>query len=172
MNAARSFADWCAGNGIQELSQVQPFHVAAFIARSAISSSNTRFNLPALQLTPQLSVRQIPVSEFTLFSSATIFALSQSGDTGRLHSEGDLIISGAVSSLYPVTASGNISLADQGSLVVQPADPGLAPLSFPVLAVTVKVVTTAPAPWKGSSGALRLSRGLWSWVANIWSGPS
>src|SRR5260370_7892702 len=31
MNAARRFADWCAGNGIHELSQVQPFHVAAFI---------------------------------------------------------------------------------------------------------------------------------------------
>src|SRR5580692_11286308 len=31
MNAARRFADWCADNGIQELSQVQPFHVAAFI---------------------------------------------------------------------------------------------------------------------------------------------
>ena len=25
-NAARRFADWCAGNGIHELSQVQPFH--------------------------------------------------------------------------------------------------------------------------------------------------
>src|ERR1700740_2981731 len=31
MNAARRFADWCAGNSIQELSQVPPFPVAAFI---------------------------------------------------------------------------------------------------------------------------------------------
>jgi hypothetical protein len=134
-------------NPLESLSAADdPFHGAGAVvttftvtanARSAISSStDSRFNLPALQLTPQLSVRQIPVSEFTLFSSATSLALSQSGDTGRLHSEGDLIISGAVSSLYPVTASGNISLADQGSLVVQPADPGLAPLSFPVQSTT------------------------------------
>jgi hypothetical protein len=134
-------------NPLESLSALDdPFHGASAVvttftvtanARSAISSStDSRFNLPALQLTPQLSVRQIPVSELTLFSSATSFALSQSGDTGRIHSEGDLIISGAVSSLYPVTASGNISLADQGSLVVQPADPGLAPLSFPVQSTT------------------------------------
>jgi hypothetical protein len=47
-----------------------------------------------------------------------------------MHCQGDLNISGAVSSLYPVTAGGNISLADNGSLVVQPADPG-ASLEFP-----------------------------------------
>jgi hypothetical protein len=119
-----------------------PFHGASAVvntfsvtanAQSAISAaSGGRFNLPALQLSPQLSVRQIPVSEFTLFSSATSLELSQSGNIGRIHSQGDLIISGQVSSLYPVTASGNISLAGNGSLVVQPADPGLAALSFPV----------------------------------------
>jgi hypothetical protein len=122
-----------------------PFHGASAVvttftvtanAQSTINSSDTRFNLPALQLTPQMSVRQIPVSEFTLFSSATSLTLSQSGDSGRIHSEGDLIISGPVSSLYPVTASGNISLGDNGALVVQPDLPGLAPLSFPFESTT------------------------------------
>jgi hypothetical protein len=50
MNAARRFADWCAGNGIQELSQVQPFHVArlyqgsvgrAFVAHSQAAPGRT-----------------------------------------------------------------------------------------------------------------------------------
>ncbi|MBV8418054.1 MAG: hypothetical protein JO251_22890, partial [Verrucomicrobia bacterium] len=60
-------------------------------AQSLIAPSDQRFNLPALQLTPQISVRQIPVSEFTLLSGTTL-QLSQIGGTaGRIHSEGDLI---------------------------------------------------------------------------------
>jgi site-specific recombinase XerD len=31
LNAARRFSDWCAGQGIDHLSAVQPFHVAAFV---------------------------------------------------------------------------------------------------------------------------------------------
>jgi hypothetical protein len=31
VNATRRFADWCASKEIHELTQVQPFHVAAFI---------------------------------------------------------------------------------------------------------------------------------------------
>jgi hypothetical protein len=101
-------------------------------AQSLINGNDSRFNLPALQLTPQISVRQIPVSEFTLLSAASL-QLSQIGGTnGRIHSAGDLIISGGqVTSPYPVTAAGNISLADNGSLLVQPS-PNQSPLSFPV----------------------------------------
>ncbi|HVR22987.1 MAG TPA: hypothetical protein VMU26_06665 [Candidatus Polarisedimenticolia bacterium] len=31
LNATRRFADWCASKGLHELTQVQPFHVAAFV---------------------------------------------------------------------------------------------------------------------------------------------
>jgi hypothetical protein len=31
VNAARRFSEWCAGQGIEHLSSVQPFHVAAFV---------------------------------------------------------------------------------------------------------------------------------------------
>jgi hypothetical protein len=31
VNATRRFADWCASKEIHELTQVQPFHVAAFV---------------------------------------------------------------------------------------------------------------------------------------------
>jgi hypothetical protein len=31
VNAIRRFADWCASKEIHELTQVQPFHVAAFV---------------------------------------------------------------------------------------------------------------------------------------------
>jgi hypothetical protein len=31
VNATRRFAEWCASKDIHELTQVQPFHVAAFV---------------------------------------------------------------------------------------------------------------------------------------------
>lgn len=113
------------------LAVVNTFSVTAD-AQSLIGPTNQRFNLPALRLTPQISVRQIPVSELTLFSSATSFQVSQVGTIGRIHSEGDLIISGGqLTSLYPVTAGGNISLANNGSLLAQ-SGPDQPQLSFPV----------------------------------------
>jgi integrase len=52
MNAARRFAEWCAGNGIHELSQVQPFHVAAFIKdlQDELSPPTVKQHLAALRM--------------------------------------------------------------------------------------------------------------------------
>jgi hypothetical protein len=101
-------------------------------AQSLVGPIDQRFNLPALRLSPQISVRQIPVSELTLFSSATSFQVSQVGTVGRIHSQGDLVISGGkVTSFYPVTAGGNVSLANNGSLLAQ-SGPDQPQLSFPV----------------------------------------
>jgi hypothetical protein len=74
-----------------------------------------------MALTPQISVRQIPVSEFTLFSSASFQVASPFMPiVGRVHSEGDLIVwGGKYISIYPVTAAGNISLVHNGSLFAQ-----------------------------------------------------
>jgi hypothetical protein len=110
---------------------VNTFSVTAN-AQSLIGPTDQRFDLPALRLSPQISVRQIPVSELTFFSSATSFQVSQVGTIGRIHSEGDLVISGGqLTSLYPVTAGGNVRLANNGSLFAQ-SGPGQPQLSFPV----------------------------------------
>ena len=89
-------------------------------AQSALPSPSD-FALPSMALTPQISVRQIPVSEFTLFSSASFQVVSPFMPiVGRIHSEGDLIVwGGQYISIYPVTAAGNISLANNGSLFAQ-----------------------------------------------------
>jgi integrase len=52
MNAARRFADWCAGKGIHELSHVQPFHVAAFIKdlQDQLSPPTVKQHLAALRM--------------------------------------------------------------------------------------------------------------------------
>lgn len=109
-------------------------------AQSTLSSATaSRFSLPSMALTPQLSVRQIPASEFTLFSATTTslqMAPAAMPIVGRIHAEGDLVISGgSLASIYPVTAGGNISLANRGSLFAQsgPDEPASA---FPVQSTT------------------------------------
>jgi hypothetical protein len=105
-------------------------------AQSMLStSSENRFSLPSLALNPQLSVRQIPASEFTLFSaSPSSFQVTPTAMPilGRVHAEGDLVISGGpLTSIYPVTAGGNISLANNGALFAQ-SGPDEPASTFPV----------------------------------------
>jgi hypothetical protein len=98
-----------------------------------------RFSLPKLELTPQLSVRQIPASEFTLFSATTSSFLVTPAAMpilGRIHAEGDLVISdGSLAAIYPVTAGGNISLANSGALYAQ-SGPNEPASTFPVQSTT------------------------------------
>ncbi|MBV8224116.1 MAG: hypothetical protein JO232_02875 [Verrucomicrobia bacterium] len=100
---------------------VDTFTVTADAQSTLSSPADERFTLPSMALTPQISVRQIPVSEFTLFSSASFQVVSPFMPiVGRIHSEGDLTIwGGKYVSIYPVTAAGNISLANNGSLFAQ-----------------------------------------------------
>ncbi len=100
---------------------VDTFTVTADAHSTLSSPTDSRFALPSMALTPQISVRQIPVSEFTLFSSASFQVVSPFMPiVGRIHSEGDLIVwGGKYISIYPVTAAGNISLAHNGSLFAQ-----------------------------------------------------
>jgi hypothetical protein len=123
-------------------------------AQSTLSTSASRFTLPTLDLTPQLKVRQIPVSQFTLFSASTSsFQMTPAGMPimGRIHAEGDLVIAGGpLTSIYPVTAGGNISLANNGALSAQsgPDEP----------ASTFPVQSTADNNWLALSRSVEHSR--------------
>lgn len=112
---------------------VDTFTVTADAQNILSSATDSRFALPSMAMTPQISVRQIPVSEFTLFSSASIQVVSPFMPiVGRIHSEGDLIVwGGKYTSIYPVTAAGNISLANNGSLFAQ-SGPNQPPATLPV----------------------------------------
>jgi hypothetical protein len=103
-------------------------------AESLVDSYKDRFGLPAMRFTPEIDVRQIPVSQFTLFASAATLAVDplRAASIGRIYSGGDLTIwGGQVSSLYPVIAAGNIALANNGALLAQ-SDPDQPGMSFPV----------------------------------------
>jgi hypothetical protein len=107
-------------------------------AESLVNSYKDRFGLPAMRFTPEIDVRQIPVSQFTLFASAASLALDplRAASIGRVYSGGDLTIwGGQVSSLYPVIAGGNITLSDNGALLAQ-SDPDQPAVSFPVQSTT------------------------------------
>jgi site-specific recombinase XerD len=52
LNATRRFADWCGSKNIDELSRVQPFHVAAFIKdlQDELSPPSVKQHLAALRM--------------------------------------------------------------------------------------------------------------------------
>jgi site-specific recombinase XerD len=52
LNAARRFAQWCEAHGLDELAQVQPFHVAAFIKelQGQFSPPTVKQHLAALRM--------------------------------------------------------------------------------------------------------------------------
>jgi hypothetical protein len=116
---------------------VDTFTVTAEAQSILSSPTDSRFALPSMALTPQISVRQIPVSEFTLFSSASLQVVAPFMPiVGRIHSEGDLIVwGGKYTSIYPVTAAGNISLANNGALFAQ-SGPNQPQASLPVESTT------------------------------------
>ena len=112
---------------------VNTFTVTAKAQSTLPSEAESRFDLPSMTFNPQMAVRQIPLSEFTFFSSASLqMAAPATPVVGRIHTEGDLVISGGtLDSLYPVTAGGNITLGANGSLFAQSA-PHEAAFAFPV----------------------------------------
>ncbi|HEY2423160.1 MAG TPA: hypothetical protein VGH55_03595, partial [Chthoniobacterales bacterium] len=69
--------------------------------------------LPDLTVTdqPQIAVREIPVSQFTIFSAANSFTLSpavSSQDIGRVFSKSTISVSGSFSSEFPIVAGQNV----------------------------------------------------------------
>jgi site-specific recombinase XerD len=52
VNAARRFAEWCEAHGLDELAQVQPFHVAAFVKelQGQFSPPTVKQHLAALRM--------------------------------------------------------------------------------------------------------------------------
>ena len=88
-------------------------------------SSVPNVRLPDLTVTdqPQIAVREIPVSQFTIFSAANSFTLSpavSSQDIGRVFSKSTIFVSGSFSSEFPIVAGQNVAFTgSKGSLQVK-----------------------------------------------------
>jgi hypothetical protein len=85
--------------------------------------------LPDLTVTdqPQIAVREIPVSQFTIFSAADSFTLSpavSSQDIGRVFSKSTISVSGSFSSEFPIVAGQNVAFTG-GKDSLQVKDPSV-----------------------------------------------
>ena len=83
--------------------------------------------LPDLTVTdrPQITVREIPVSQFTIFSAANPITLSSavmSQDIGRVFSKSTISVSGSFSSQFPIVAGQNVAFSGS-SASLQVKDP-------------------------------------------------
>jgi|GEM_PF-2220339 len=90
-------------------------------------SSVPNVRLPDLTVTdqPQIAVREIPVSQFTIFSAANSFTLSPAVSSqviGRVFSKSTISVSGSFSSEFPIVAGQNVAFTG-GKDSLQVKDP-------------------------------------------------
>jgi hypothetical protein len=81
-----------------------------------------------------VSIRQIPVSEFSVYSGGGDIALNAAvtPNIGRIYVHGNLNVSGGVAnSSYPVATLGDVTLGAGAGLEAR-SDPGAVPIAFPV----------------------------------------
>ncbi len=108
--------------------------VTAMALRLGLSKPQGRFDFLSLRSTPVLSLRQIPVSEFSIYSGGggmTVNA-AMTPNIGRTYVNGDLNITGGiVSASYPVTAAGNVNLGSGAGLEAR-SSPNAQAIGLPV----------------------------------------
>jgi hypothetical protein len=86
---------------------------------------------------PVIAVRQIPLSQFTLYSSGDLpLDAAVTPDAGRTYALGNISVqNGTVETDFPITSGANIDLAAGGALESR-SSPGSAPLSMQVSSTT------------------------------------
>ena len=100
-------------------------HQATVDVKITAQSTVPNVRLPDLKVTdqPQIAVREIPVSQFTIFSAANAFTITPavlSQDIGRVFSKSTISVSGNFSSQFPIVAGQNVAFSGgQDSLQVK-----------------------------------------------------
>jgi hypothetical protein len=88
----------------------------------------------SLNTHPVVSIREIPVSEFSVYSGGGDIALNAAvtPNIGRIYVNGNLTISGGIAnSSYPVATLGDVTLGAGAGLETR-SDPNAVPIAFPV----------------------------------------
>jgi hypothetical protein len=132
-NALNVTPMWVAGGGsVATLGNGDPFGAALarvqLIDLQVVSKGTPNERLGNLRLTatPQIAVREIPVSQFTVYSAGDPFSIATTpfaGDTevGRFFSESNIAVTGNFSSLYPIVSKHQVTFQG-GSLQVADAN--------------------------------------------------
>jgi hypothetical protein len=98
--------------------------VTALAPRLGLTEPRGKNDFLSLRSKPLLSIRQIPVSEFTLFSWGGGLTLNAAAipNIGRTYVNGDLNVTGGiVNASYPLTAAGNVNLSGDARLLARSA---------------------------------------------------
>jgi len=78
-----------------------------------------------LTATPQIAIREIPISQFTVYSAGNSFALAPSpfgAQIGRVFSQSDITVAGSFSSAYPIVSGGQVNFDQTKNGSVRVAD--------------------------------------------------
>jgi hypothetical protein len=108
--------------------------LTAIAMRLGLTKPNGNYDFLSLRSKPVLSIRQIPVSEFSIYSwggSLTVNA-SITPNIGRTYINGDLNVAGGiVNASYPVAAAGNVNQSAGARLMARSA-PSAEAIALPV----------------------------------------
>jgi type II secretory pathway pseudopilin PulG len=86
---------------------------------------------------PVLAIRQIPLSQFSIYSSDDLeLDGSLNPDTGRVYSLGNITVSGPVQTDFPLGAAANINLSGAGSSLQARSAPDSAPVTMQLSSTT------------------------------------
>jgi hypothetical protein len=108
--------------------------MTALALRLGQTKPNGNGDFLSLRSTPVLSIRQIPVSEFSIFSWGGSLTLNASviPNIGRTYINGDFnVVEGIANASYPLAASGNVNLRDGARLEARSA-PNEEAIALPV----------------------------------------
>ena len=95
--------------------QVTRVAVDAQVSDSAMASARTTNK--RVTASPEIDIRQIPVSEFTIYSAGSALELNQSNfpdNLGRVFAEGSITVHGSILSYYPLVSAQNVDTGDTG----------------------------------------------------------
>lgn len=82
-------------------------------------SASARIRNKRVTASPEIDIRQIPVSEFTVYSAEGALEVSYDNfpdNIGRVFAEGNITVNGSISSSYPLVSGQNVDTGDTGTL--------------------------------------------------------
>ena len=112
--------------------------VTAIAMRLGLTKPEGNYDFLSLRSKPVMSIRQIPVSEFSIYSRGGSLTVNGAitPNIGRTYINGDLnVTEGIVNASYPVASSGNVNLSPGASLGTR-SSPSAEAIALPVASTT------------------------------------
>ena len=106
--------------------RAQVLGVGVESSASTLVGAQNRLSSKKVVVTPQIDVRAIPASQFTVFALSTGLNVEQTnftGSIGRIFALGDIQFSGSFSTNYPIVSGGNVYTTGLLTISLDPNSP-------------------------------------------------